>query len=56
MLNIILSSIAFTFLINWAISLHVTIPTVKEKNIKSRLIILVYLIVFIAGLIILSQT
>lgn len=51
MLSSVIFAVIFTFLINWAISLHVTIPTVKDKKIKSRLIFFVYLIVFIAGII-----
>lgn len=51
MLSGIIFAIVFTFLINWAISLHITIPTVKDKKVKSRLIFFVYLIVFIAGII-----
>jgi hypothetical protein len=52
MLSSVLFALIFTILINWAVSLQVTIPTIKDKKIKNRLIIFVYLIVFFAGLII----
>jgi len=53
MIKSIFLAFIFMLLINWSVSLQVSLPSIKEQNVRKRIIGLISVLSFVAGIIIL---